>query len=280
MIAHARPKGALAAARARPAAALAVLWLAVVVIAGFLAPLSAYDVVMDVDPTRSQAPPGTAHWLGTDHLGRDVFMRLVFACQFFVGPGLLACAVATALAVPAGAVAGFRGGGIESLLRWGFTVIASVPRFVLVLLVLSIYGDRLGLLAVAAGVAYAPTLAEAVFARIEALRNAEYVLANRAYGVPDWRILWVHLVWAACRRLIGRHLLLLFGYFLVLETTLSYIGGFGVQEPMPSWGNMLVFEWGRGHWYGASVLAPVIALWVTITATAWAADAISEVDDG
>lgn len=266
--------------RRHPAALCSGLLLLAVVVVGLVVPWMGYDPITDVDPSQAQLPPGPGHWLGTDHLGRDVFKRLLLACQFFVGPGLLACGVAAVVAIPAGAIAGYSGGWIESALRWVFTVVASVPRFVLVLLVLSIYGDRLWLLALAAGVAYSPTLAEALFARIESLRSADYVLANRAYGVPGWRILWVHLVWAASRRLIGRHLLTLFGYFLVLETTLSYIGGFGVQEPMPSWGNMLVFEWGHGHWYSPQVLAPVIALWTTIAATAWAAEALEEVGGG
>ncbi|MBW1879784.1 MAG: hypothetical protein JRJ84_15585, partial [Deltaproteobacteria bacterium] len=76
------------------------------------------------------------------------------------------------------------------------------------------------------------------------------------------------------------HLLTLFGYFLVLETTLSYIGGFGVQEPMPSWGNMLVFEWGRDVWYAPQVMAPVIMLWLTIGAAALVAESLGEVQGG
>ena len=255
--------------RRRPDVGLAALWLVAVVVVGLVAPFAGYDPITDVHPDATSLPPGPGHWLGTDHLGRDVLARLLLACQSFVGPALLACGVAAVVAIPLGAVAGYRGGLVEDVVRWGFDVLASIPAFVLVLLVLSIYGDHLWLLAAAAGVGYAPTLAEAVFARIESLRSADYVLANRAYGVPGWRILWVHLVWAASRRRIGRHLVLLFGWFLVLETTLSYIGGFGVQEPMPSWGNMLVFEWGRGGDNPWNVLAPALALWTTVAATAF-----------
>jgi len=274
MRALAIPRRAERLFRRNPAATLAALWLLVIVIMGLVALLSRYDPITDVHVGQAELGPGPGHWLGTDHLGRDVLKRLALACQFFVAPGMLACLVSAAIAIPAGAIAGFEGGWIEAGIRWVFTVVASVPRFVLLLLVLSIYGDRLYLLAIAAGVAYAPTLAEAVFGRIEGLRSAEYVLANRAYGVPSWRILWVHLVWAASRRLVARHLVTLFGYYLVLETTLSYIGGFGVQEPMPSWGNMLAFDWGYSAWYAPQVLAPVVVLWVTIVAIAWVAETL------
>lgn len=260
--------------RVRPATALAVAVLGFVVTAGLLVPLIGYDPVADVDPSRANVGPSVAHWLGTDHLGRDVFLRLLLATRSFVGPGLLACAVAALAGVPLGAASGWYGGPVAAAIRYVWSVVSSVPRFVLVLLVASIYGDATWRLAIVAGAAWAPVIGEAVHSRIEELRNAEYVLANRAYGLPAWRILWVHLVWAACRRRIARLSLSLFGYFLVLESTLSYIGGFGVQEPVPSWGNMLVFEWGRGGLLG--VLAPMLALQVVVLATAWLGEAVGE----
>jgi len=252
------------------------LSIAVLVLsAATLGPLSGYVPGLDVDVANANMSPNNHQWLGTDHLGRDVFWRLVFACQAFVWPALLACLSASIVAVPAGAIAGYFGGVWEVLIRFVTTVISSVPRFVLVLLVCSIYGTDLFVLALAVGLAYAPTLSEAVFTRIENIRSSEYLLANRAYGVPEWRILTVHLVLASCGRLIARHMVLLFGYFVVIETTLSYVGGFGVQEPQPSWGNMLAFEWGRGG-HPATMIAPVVALVGTILAMSWLADALSE----
>jgi ABC-type dipeptide/oligopeptide/nickel transport system permease subunit len=249
--------------------------LTLVLSAATLGPLSGYLPGQDVDVALANLGPNTTQWLGTDHLGRDVFWRLVFACQAFVGPGIVACVTTAVLAIPAGALAGYLGGYVASAIRFVTTVLASVPRFVLVLLVCSIYGTDLMTLAFGAGLAYAPTLSEAIYTRIEALRSSEYLLANRAYGVPPWRILVVHLILASCGRLMARHLVLLFGYFVVLETTLAYIGGFGVQEPQPSWGNMLAFEWGRGT-HPVTMMAPMIALVGTVLAASWIADALSE----
>jgi ABC-type dipeptide/oligopeptide/nickel transport system permease component len=84
-------------------------------------------------------------------------------------------------------------------------VVASVPRFVLVLLACMIYGSDPLVLATAAGASYAPGLGQAVYARLEALRGAEFVLAARAHGLSDARILGRHLLWVNCRRLVGRH---------------------------------------------------------------------------
>lgn len=257
---------------------VAAALLLAVLAAGVLGPLTGYDPVADVHLADANVGPGAGHLLGTDHLGRDVFMRALLACRWFVLPGGLACAIAAVVGVPAGAIAGWYGGPVEAVMRFLFTVIASVPRFVLILLTLSIYGDAPHVLAAAAGLSFVPLLGEAVRARIEELRTAEYVLASLAHGLSPMRVLGYHLVWAGARHAIARQLFGLFGYFVVLETTLSYIGGFGVQQPEPSWGNMLVFGWADDNLWSA--WTPVILLIVTVGSIGRVADVFAERADG
>lgn len=256
---------------------IAAAVLAAIVLVGLLGPVLPYDPVADVSTRSADLPPSAAHWLGTDHLGRDVAWRLALACRAFVIPGLGASLVAAGLGVPLGALAGYHGGVVETAIRQLFSILATLPRFVLVLLWLSIRGSGEVQLALAAGVSFVPELGEAVFARIAALRHDDYVLANRAHGVPSWRILWVHLVWAACRRTIGRGLVELFGAFLVVEATLSYVGSFGVREPWPSWGNMLVFEWGR-EGNPVDLLAAALAIYLAVAAVTWVGGWLAEVE--
>lgn len=227
-----------------------------------------YDVVADVDPTRASLGPSLAHWLGTDHLGRDVAWRLLLGSRAFVAPGLLTAVIAGGVGGAAGALAGWFGGPLSALVRYAFTVGGSVPRFVFVLLAGAIFGPDPVVLAVATGIACAPGVGEAVYARLEELRRAEFVLALRAHGVPEARILLYHLLWINARGLVARQVLQAFGFFLVVETTLSYLGGFGVQEPTPSWGNMLAFEFGipDGNLY--AWMAPAAAIWLGILGTA------------
>jgi peptide/nickel transport system permease protein len=277
--------------------ALAAGVLFAVLLAGVLGPLTGYDPVADVHLAHANVGPGAEHWLGTDHLGRDVFMRALLACRWFVLPGSVACAVAAVVGIPAGALAGWYGGGVEAVIRFAFTVVGSVPRFVLILLVLAIYGDAprieytlevwryvldvsipISVLSLAAGLSFVPLLGEAVRARIEELRTAEYVLASRAHGLSPMRILAYHLVWAGARHAIARQLFSLFGYFVVLETTLSYIGGFGVQQPEPSWGNMLVFGWADDNPWSA--WTPIVLLIATVAAIGRFSDAFVERQDG
>ncbi|MFK7930898.1 MAG: ABC transporter permease [Myxococcota bacterium] len=249
--------------------------LITVVLAAIVGPFLGYDVIADVDASSALQGPSSTHWLGTDHAGRDVAWRLLLACGPFVGPGLVACGVCVSFGLPLGALAGRVGGPVASAVRFAFTIVEALPRFVLVLLALAIYGNDWWVLAISAGVAYAPTLGEAVFERMEGLRSAEYLTANRAHGVPEWRLLTVHLLWAGCRRLILRHLLGLFAFFLVLETTLSYLD-FGVQQPNPSWGNMLAFDLDYADATVWVILAPGAAIWAVLAATTWVRAGLSD----
>ncbi|MFT5686887.1 MAG: peptide/nickel transport system permease protein [Myxococcota bacterium] len=242
--------------------------------------IAGYDVVADVQPDRAGLSVSAAHWLGCDHLGRDVLWRMVTASEAFVGPGLLSCLACLLLGGTLGGLSGWLGGAPSQVLRYLFSVVASLPRFVLVLLICAIYGDSPVVLALAAGLAYTPTLGEAISGRIEQLRRSEFVEAAQAHGMSDAAVLLRELLWSNCRALIGRHLLYLFGYFLVLETTLSYIGGFGVEEPQPSWGNMLAFEFGIQDGNLLAWLAPATAIWLTVLATTLAAGQLEEVGHG
>ncbi len=245
--------------------------------------VSGYDVIADVDVHAISLPPSQEHWLGTDKLGRDVLWRLVTASESFFGPGVLAAAIALVAGVPGGALAGWMGGPSASVVRYVFSVVDAVPRFVLVLLACTIYGNSVWLIALVAGVAYAPTLGEAVYTRIQAFRKAEFVLAAEAHGVHPLRTLGWHLLWVNSRHLIGRHAIQLFAYFLLLETTLSFLGGlenaasFGVAQPHPSWGNMIAFEWREAGNLWAS-WAPGLALWTVILGAGLAGEGLAERD--
>ncbi len=260
-------RAALAAALRRPrwTGVAGVGLLAAIVLAALLSPLAGYPVGADVDPGARALGPSWAHPLGTDHLGRDIFWRWLLAARAFVGPGLLACLLTGVGGVSLGATAGWLGGAAEAAIRFLLGSVASIPRLVLVLLICTIYGAGLPQLAVAAGLAGIPAVAAVVLARIEQLRSAEFVRASIAHGVPSSRLLFAHLVGAACGRGVARQLFATFGSFVVLECTLSYLGGLGVPEPTPSWGNMLVFDWGRGT--SLAMVVPALSIWATVAAS-------------
>lgn len=244
----------------------ALVWLVLVLSAALLAP-ALTDRALAIDSGAIAAPPGAAHLLGTDHLGRDICWRLLVGARAFVGPALLALLLAWGLGVPIGLLSGWSGGPAYHLLGQLTAVVAAVPRFVLALLVLSVFGNEPLVLGMAAGWCWAPALADAIRTRVAGLRHDAFLLAARAHGVPRIRLLNWHVLLGACGDLLVIHALQLLGFVIVLETSLSYLGGFGVQQPLPSWGNMLAFDWG---WpvHPLAAAAPAVVLWLTLVALA------------
>jgi ABC-type dipeptide/oligopeptide/nickel transport system permease subunit len=263
---------------ARPGTVFAAFALMLLGLLAVAAPFGGYAVGMDVSPTEAELGPSVRHWLGTDHLGRDVAWRLVLGTGAFAGPGLLAVGTACGVGVPLGALAGFREGVLSQLVRWVFSTLSAIPTIVGVVLAAAIYGATPWVLGIAVGVAAAPSLGELVAARVEELRRAEVVLADRAHGLTELRIAVFHLVFGASGRAIARAALHVFAGFLAVETTLSYLGRFGVQEPRPSWGNMIAGAWGHAGWL--PLAAPAAATWLSLVLIHAAAELFAEPADG
>lgn len=226
-----------------------------------------------VDMAQALEGPSLQHPLGTDRLGRDLLSRTILATRAFFVPGLVAALIALALGVPLGALAGYdpqplrmdhQGRGrllavVRSLVALLLALPGALPRFVSVVLLFAAFGFGPEVLAVSLGVLYASELGEDVRQRVLSCARAEYVTAARAEGLSLPRILGIHILWLHCRSLIGRHLAHLWALVILIETSLSYLpGDFGVQEPDPSWGNMLV---------GAQDAALVGSVWPSIVVT-------------
>lgn len=219
-----------------------------------------YDVIGAVDAAHVRETPSLDHWLGTDTLGRDVAWRLFLSTRSSVPGGVVAAGVAVVLGVPLGIGAGWSPGFVSAVSRQVVDVVSAVPRLVAVLFACMIAGDGRWIGAVATGIAVAPALARSVEARLVDLRDAEFVVALRAYGIAPLRILGLHVLWANCRGLIAREAIHALGTWLVIEATLSYLGAYGVPEPEPSWGNMIAMAFSAppgNPWAG---LAPACAL--------------------
>jgi ABC-type dipeptide/oligopeptide/nickel transport system permease subunit len=222
------------------------------------------DVVLATRPDAADVGPGDG-WPWTDRHGRDVILRVLSATSTAVFPGLAAAATAIALGAPFGVWSGARPGPVADAARFGVGAVASVPRYVQVLLAVAIFGSSSGVLALAAGVAWAPDIALAADRRVRHLAAYEYVLAARVHGVPAWRVAAVHLGWFGAGRAVARESLGIVGSYAVFEASLSYVGGVGVQEPWPSLGN-LVHGW-RGAWLDPRFLLPIAVLAAIVATT-------------
>jgi peptide/nickel transport system permease protein len=222
--------------------------------------------------------------LGTDRLARPLALTLVEASEAFFEPALLCCAIALFLGTLLGAIAGyFRGGFLEIVIRFFLTIVASYPRLIIVIVAIGIFTAglhdpgratrlRLAMISTILGLAYVPVLALAIYQKVGSFQREQFVEAARAHGLSHARILGYHILWANCTPVIARHFFYLFGYFVLVETSLSWLG-YGVAPPMPSWGNLL-----RGCDLGplmsSQFIAPVACILVTILGLQLLGDAI------
>jgi peptide/nickel transport system permease protein len=217
----------------------------------------------------ADGPAGPWLPLGGDALGRDILARVVLGARLSLGLSVVAAAGALLLGGAIGAIAGFRGGRLDTLLMGAADFVLVLPAIYIVIvlratmpLVLSTtesFWTLAGVLALAGW----PYPARGVRAVVASERAREYVEAARALGAGPWRILLRHLL-PATRGFLAVQLTLLLPAFILAEATLSFVG-FGFAEPVPSWGVMLQDAAQAGVLADAPwLLAPALAIVLSV----------------
>lgn len=185
------------------------------------------------------APPGTPqHLLGTDFFGRDLATRLIASVDAYFLPALGAVTVSVILGTLLGLVTGMRGGRGALLARYVCALVEASPRLLLILFAVTLYQPDIFHIMIIVGITGFPALATQLQFRIRTLREQSFFEAALASGVSFPRVIFTNLLWHHCRPLFLIHASQAMGEAILFETSLSYLG-FGVQEPTPSWGNMV-----------------------------------------
>ena len=193
----------------------------------------------DMDLANMLGGPLTeGHLLGTDYMGRDLLTRLILGIQAYFLPGLLSIAIALVLGAALGVLSGYRGGRSETAVTYVTNLVDALPRLVLMLLVIAAFKPGIYTIMVVLGLTSAPTVAMLVKGKILMLRQRNFIESAVALGISPARIILKHILWYNCRALLLIQATLGMAEAVLLETSLSYLG-FGVQEPTPSWGNMV-----------------------------------------
>ena len=183
------------------------------------------------------APPGSQHWLGTDQLGRDLLVRLLFGGRVSLGVGLAATFVALTIGVVYGAVAGFFGGKLDAVMMRAVDIIYSLPFAIFVILLMVFFGRNIVLLFVAIGAVEWLTMARIVRSQVMAVKKMEFIEAARSLGYGRRRIIFRHILPNILGPIIVYTALTIPGV-MMLESFLSFLG-LGVQPPMSSWGVLI-----------------------------------------
>lgn len=185
------------------------------------------------------AGPGTGGYLlGTDFMGRDLLTRLILGIQAYFLPGLLAVGIALAFGTLFGVLAGYRGGWFDTVITYCANLIDSFPRLVLILLVIAAFKPDIWYIMLVVGISNIPAVSSLIRGKIQFLRQKNFIEAAVALGLPTRTIIFKHIIWHNCKALLIIQATLGMGEAILMETSLSYLG-FGVQEPTPSWGNMV-----------------------------------------
>jgi oligopeptide transport system permease protein len=181
--------------------------------------------------------PGAQHWLGTDTLGRDLFVRLLYGGRVSLGVGLCATIVALTIGVVYGAVAGFFGGKRDAFMMRAVDIMYSLPFPIFVILLMVFFGRNIVLLFVAIGAVEWLTMARIVRGQVMAIKKMEFIEAARSLGFGRRRIIFRHILPNILGPIIV-YTTLTIPSVMLLEAFLSFLG-LGVQPPMSSWGVLI-----------------------------------------
>ncbi len=211
------------------------------------------------------APPGTGGYLlGTDFMGRDILSRLILGIQAYFLPGLLAIAIALILGSFLGVLSGYWGGFMDTIVTYFANLTDSFPRLVIILLMVAAFKPDIYYIMIVVGVTNIPVVVLLIKGKIQSLRQKNFIEAAHALGLSNRVIILKHILWHNCRSVLIIQATLGMAEAILIESSLSYLG-FGVQEPTPSWGNMVQAGANylmQGNFWSST--APALAIMFTI----------------
>ncbi|MFD4442912.1 ABC transporter permease [Nocardia sp. NPDC058519] len=248
-----------------PGVAVAALTVGLVAIAVVAPVLLAGADPLAADPLAAQLPPSAQHWFGTDHLGRDVFTRVVHGARYSLLIGVTAVAIAVVAGTALGLLSGLARGPLDELITRFLDVVSAFPDLLLALVLISFTGPGTTNLIFALGIASIPRFARVVRAQTLVVQESGYVEQARTFGLTRATLVRRHVLPHAVAQVpilatIG------LGTAILGAAGLSFLG-MGPQPPEPEWGAMLAEgrNYLRNAWWigvlpGVAVTATVIAV--------------------
>jgi peptide/nickel transport system permease protein len=239
----------------------------------FLIALAAFGVpqLVLIDPFKqslrdSLLAPGTPdHWLGTDHLGRDILLRLIDGARVSLTIGFISVGISVSLGGLAGLGAGYFGGRLDSVLMRLMDMQLAFPGILAALVIVTVLGNGINQAMIAVGIASIPKYARIVRGSTLAIKHSLFVDAARSVGASDRRILFMHIV----PNVIGPVITLAtmgLATAILAAASLSFLG-LGAQPPTPEWGLMLSearryirVAWWLSVFPGVAIMLTVIAI--------------------
>lgn len=217
--------------------AVVSLWLVgIFAVLALTTPLIAPYPFDAIDFTIMGQAPSASHWFGTDDLGRDLLTRSLHGLRISMAVGLVATCVSLLIGVLWGAIAGYLGGTVDTLMMRFVDVMYSLPYMFFVIILMTIFGRNIIILFVALGAVQWLTMARIVRGQVLSLKHKEFIAAAEALGVRTPLIIWRHLIPNTLGPVII-YATLTIPRIILEEAFLSFLG-LGVQAPMASLGSL------------------------------------------
>jgi peptide/nickel transport system permease protein len=208
-------------------------FLVTAIFAPFLAPYSP----VKIDVLHKLQSPSLAHWFGTDHLGRDLLSRVIYGARTALTIAMVSVAIAGAIGLLLGLIAGYGPRWLDAILVLSFDSLNSLPMIMFALAIITVLGAGTGTLIIVIAATSFPSYARLIRAQTLALKNSDYILAERLLDASPARIIFIHLL----PNVVGPLIILLsmdIPVVIMVEAGLSFLG-LGVRPPTPSWGSIL-----------------------------------------
>ena len=258
--------------------AMAGLYIVVfVILIAAIGPVLSQASYSDQDLSQANQSPSIEHWFGTDNLGRDLFIRVLYGARISMSIGIVASLLNFTVGVLYGGIAGFSGGKVDRYMMNIVDVLYSIPVLLYVILLMVVLKPGLTNIFIALGISYWLQMARIVRGQILGLKEQEYVLAARTIGASNWRILLRHLIPNTMGPIIIT-MTLAIPTAIFTEAFLSFIG-LGVSAPMASWGVLASEGITSLRSYPFQLFFPAMAISVTMLAFNFLGDGLRDALD-
>jgi oligopeptide transport system permease protein len=225
----------------------------------------------------SNEPPSMTHLFGTDMFGRDICVRVLYGARISLAVGFVASLINLTIGVLYGGVSGFVGGKVDNLMMRVVDTIHSVPLMIYVILLMVVVGPGLKSIFITLGISYWSSMARIVRSEVMRVKNEEFVLAARALGASNRRMLLRHLIPNAMGPILVT-LTFSIPQAIFAESFLSFVG-LGVSAPMASWGVLSNDAISTLAIYPYQLFFPAAAISVTILAFNFLGDGLRDALD-
>jgi ABC-type dipeptide/oligopeptide/nickel transport system permease subunit len=264
---------------ADPRAVVGAVLIAAIVSAAIAAPIIARHDPVSQDLAIRLQSPSSAHWLGTDGAGRDVWARLIYGARVSLAVGLISQGIAVTLGLTFGLLAGFYGRWVDEIVMRLADVTLAFPTLLLLIAMVAALSPSLVVVFATIGFVGWAGMARLVRGQVLVVRELEFVQAIRALGAPDRQIMLRHVLPNVVAPIIVAATLGVAGAIMA-EAALSFLG-LGVQPPTPSWGSMIadgrdLAQLRHAPW---TSVAPGLAIGAAVMAFNLLGDALRDVFD-